>query len=465
MNNNSNLLIPLVLIICILTTGLLDASGIQIYVSDSKGDNSNQCNSPDIYCKTLNAVNIIAKLGTSSVDTIYIDVYSTLTSNLNIAQTSPQLVIRSLTSAQCTLQVDITSHFNITGNVAFKLIRFTQSEGSESSLSGGIISANLTSSAHKLEIINCVFDATKGYSGGALNIFASNQGQLNINESCVFSNCHCQGMGGAVSQSISTGAISKVSNIKFDTCESGIFGGAIYSTQENSTIELISVIILNCKSIQAGGIIASITKDTLTIKGSCSFTGCQALGNSGGCLSSTLQTGSSLEIQDATFDSCSCYQHGSGGAITIANSSDPAQGFGGAIFINTNANTATTGIASSQIRKIFAENESLRREKEVMESKYSEQIRILEDKLRDEKELKEDAQKTSKKSEEQLRREKIENREIKVQLQNEKEIELKLLEKEKERLKLEQQLRYEIEEKKELQERAEEAENAKKRRS
>lgn len=37
-------------------------------------------------------------------------------------------------------------------------------------------------------------------------------------------------MGGAVSQSISTGAISKVSNIKFDTCESGIFGGAIYST-------------------------------------------------------------------------------------------------------------------------------------------------------------------------------------------------------------------------------------------
>ncbi|KAA6383860.1 MAG: hypothetical protein EZS28_020614, partial [Streblomastix strix] len=127
--------------------------------------------------------------------------------------------------------------------------------------------------------------------------------------------------------------------------------------------------------------------------------------------------------------------------------------------INQNADTGAT---SAIIRKLRSENETLRREKEEIESKYSEQINVIQKKLRDEKELREEIENKLKLAEETVNKEKNEKMEVKIQLQNEKEIEAKLCEKESQRLILEQKLKYEQEYKQEASDRANRNEKDKK---
>ncbi|KAA6397159.1 MAG: hypothetical protein EZS28_007310, partial [Streblomastix strix] len=366
MKSNNNLLLPLVLIIYILTRDLLDVSGIQIYVSDSRGSDGNSCDSTDYYCKTLNADNILANIRTSSADTIYIDVYSTLTSNLNITQYSPQVVIRSLTDAQCTLLIDITAYFIIRGNVSFEGIKFTQTAG-VTYHSGGVIYASLSQQYHKLEIQNCIFEGTKGTTGGAIYGSLTYLSQVNLTN-CQFKNCYGSQSGGGVylTAYVSAGTCS-MSNIEFDTCSSIGSGGGMYYMSNVSDAEINGIRVRNCEAQRGGGLYLSVYKN-FTIKGVCSFTGCKTAGISSGSgplggaiyLITTFETGQ-FNFLNATFDSCTCSQPGCGGAIyidkqnasiilfnnlsfinckTVANETNATQGFGGAIFINTTSTTA-----------------------------------------------------------------------------------------------------------------------------
>ncbi|KAA6396689.1 MAG: hypothetical protein EZS28_007783 [Streblomastix strix] len=133
---------------------------------------------------------------------------------------------------------------------------------------------------------------------------------------------------------------------------------------------------------------------------------------------------------------------------------------------------------STQIRSLRSENDNLRRDKDEIESRYVEQIRSLESKLRDEKEQREQAENKVKQAELAEQQEKMEKMEMKIQLTDiikekdvalekemkekkialnklehhkndskeiEKEAESKLTEKEKERSVTEQSLQYKTE--------------------
>ncbi|KAA6377383.1 MAG: hypothetical protein EZS28_027091 [Streblomastix strix] len=127
--------------------------------------------------------------------------------------------------------------------------------------------------------------------------------------------------------------------------------------------------------------------------------------------------------------------------------------------LRSNDNVRTDSVtAAAQIRQLRMENEALRREKSEIASQYREQVIILESRLRDEKEQREAAEKHVEEEKEQSKKERNEKIELKIQLQDGQEMEKTLFEKEKEKRKIEQKLKYNIEEKEDAIRRAEKAE-------
>ncbi|KAA6359515.1 MAG: hypothetical protein EZS28_044958 [Streblomastix strix] len=123
---------------------------------------------------------------------------------------------------------------------------------------------------------------------------------------------------------------------------------------------------------------------------------------------------------------------------------------------------ALPGTMTAQIQKLLADNQTLQREKDEIESKFSEKIETLESSLQIEKEKREEAEERAQIAEEELIKEKKEKMDIKVRLENENEIEKKLIEKENDRKQIELKLKYETEAKNDAISKTEKAERSKK---
>ncbi|KAA6380743.1 MAG: hypothetical protein EZS28_023729 [Streblomastix strix] len=113
---------------------------------------------------------------------------------------------------------------------------------------------------------------------------------------------------------------------------------------------------------------------------------------------------------------------------------------------------------AAQNLKLSQEIEQLRKEKEEIESTFTDKIDSLEKKVQIEKEQKEEAEIKAKRAEENLIKEKKQKQDIKVKLENEELLERKLFEKENERKDFEIKLNYETLAKEEVIENANELE-------
>ncbi|KAA6394759.1 MAG: hypothetical protein EZS28_009714 [Streblomastix strix] len=147
-----------------------------------------------------------------------------------------------------------------------------------------------------------------------------------------------------------------ISNSLFNQCEQRS-GGAIYALIFSGGKLSINgqCNFTECKAVSGGGIYTEIRYGgEINIINQISFIDCSAL--QGGGIYSSIYDGT-LQIEDTTFDSCTCTQPGNGGGIslyqgsssiisitnstfidckTISNSSNQRYGWGGAIFIQTN---------------------------------------------------------------------------------------------------------------------------------
>ncbi|KAA6364188.1 MAG: hypothetical protein EZS28_040285 [Streblomastix strix] len=197
--------------------------------------------------------------------------------------------------------------------------------------------------------------------GGGIFIYFSEQGSMIVNN-VLFNYCETQNSGGGIYfEWIGNTQMKLIFNVtQFTNCQA-YQGGGIYAAiqSENSILELIGVKFENCKALEqfgGGGIYSYISQGSkLSIKDQCIFTICKTTQGSGGGFCSNIIDGT-LNIENTTFDRCTCTQPGNGGGIyliqgissiisitnssfidckSILNSSDQRYGWGGAIFIQT----------------------------------------------------------------------------------------------------------------------------------
>ncbi|KAA6375571.1 MAG: hypothetical protein EZS28_028902, partial [Streblomastix strix] len=288
------------------------------------------------------------------------------------------------------------SQIQITGQLEF--------ENCTSDLGGGLcfdIFDQATIDIDQMSFINCTAS-----EGGGLNVYINN-GDFSVTGPVIFQNCESQ-IGGGSSMIVQLYLEVKFTQIciegtliikdtTFDncTCTQPGNGGGIFATMqwENSILELIDLSFKNCHALdgyvyredmgRGGGLFVCVFSGSqLIMSGTCIFKNCSAV-NGGGiymyidsgwkvnikdqCIFSECKTSQSgggiysyiygiFNIEDTTFDSCSCIQPGNGGGIslyhgtssilsiinssfinckTIQNSSNQRYGSGGAIFIQT----------------------------------------------------------------------------------------------------------------------------------
>ncbi|KAA6374574.1 MAG: hypothetical protein EZS28_029899, partial [Streblomastix strix] len=219
---------------------------------------------------------------------------------------------------------------NLEGSLIRSLGELLFDNCSSSSIGGGAYfrTSNNDNSTIELNKLICI-DCTS-YDGGGLSIQFGSSTVLTLSGQASFTRCESIGNGGGIS---------------FSTLE------------ENVEIRLTRVMnFVDCVGYSGGGIfIQSFYKMILDISNSCTLLNCSSiLGNGGGIYSNIID--GSLNIEDTTFDRCTCTQPGNGGGIalipgtssiisitnssfinceTISNSSNQRYGWGGAIFIQT----------------------------------------------------------------------------------------------------------------------------------
>ncbi|KAA6370650.1 MAG: hypothetical protein EZS28_033823, partial [Streblomastix strix] len=200
------------------------------------------------------------------------------------------------------------------------------------------------------------------YQGGGIVVIVYGGRNLSISSSILFYNCKSNiddnGFGGGIYAQFngSESSIQITGQIQFENCSSSYLGGGMFIRIYNQQIiEINQISFKDCCAKQGGGIDVDIDSGgQLYIKNQSIFTGCKT-SQTGGGIYSKIYDGT-VNIEDTTFDSCTCIQPGDGGALalihglssiisitnssfidckTISNPLDQRYGWGGAIFIQT----------------------------------------------------------------------------------------------------------------------------------
>ncbi|KAA6381389.1 MAG: hypothetical protein EZS28_023084, partial [Streblomastix strix] len=324
--------------------GFFNTSGDAYYVS-STGSDTNPC-SLSQQCRTLNAANVKNNVNNASEYTVYILDNTTLSSNLEITQTStPRVFTNNPTSSTINskIQINTGGQFNITGSAHFEWITFTMQSG-VSNVDGGIINANLsTGGALYLRASNqaqAILSGTNFYncssifSGGGLFIVLYESVQLTISGTCLFYNCsntNSSGGGCFIQTSLNSNCtINITGELQFDQCKANEAGGMFLVDFGKGNTEINNLTFKDCnvKNSAGGGLQITIMSDAqVTITGKCTFLNCQCIGTSlitGGGGGLNLRVNGSGSIINFTgkfeFDQCKA-NYGGGIYISTQNSS------------------------------------------------------------------------------------------------------------------------------------------------
>ncbi|KAA6383163.1 MAG: hypothetical protein EZS28_021308, partial [Streblomastix strix] len=221
----------------------------------------------------------------------------------------------------------------------------------------------------QLEFENC-----SSKSGGGMRININNYATVVINQ-ISFKDCFASvGGGGCYINCLETGGIFSITGeLQFENCNSDLGGGMLIYIQSSTTLDINKISFQYCQSNQSGGgIMADIQiGGKLSISGISSFLNC--VSQNGGGIYSNINDGT-LNIEDTTFDRCTCSQPGNGGGIalyqgsssiisitnssfidckTISNSSDQRYGWGGGIFIQTSVTAENLNESNFIIRDLI----------------------------------------------------------------------------------------------------------------
>ncbi|KAA6380812.1 MAG: hypothetical protein EZS28_023661 [Streblomastix strix] len=226
------------------------------YVKDS-GSDTNEC-THSRQCQTLDADSITNNINNASSYTVYILDNTTLSSILEITQSSTPRTFRnySIDSTIISLiQINTGGQFSITGSAHFEYINFTMQSG-VSNAYGGVINANLGTALSTLEFLRCNFtDCYSTNMGGALYLVISNSAQATF-QLTGFYNCRSNYGGGMYSQVSSGAQITTLTGIcQFTYCESTLDGAGWYlkSLGDNYDVNITTIQFVGCKSSGAGG--------------------------------------------------------------------------------------------------------------------------------------------------------------------------------------------------------------------
>ncbi|KAA6379162.1 MAG: hypothetical protein EZS28_025311, partial [Streblomastix strix] len=254
------------------------------------------------------------------------------------------------------VQIYNGGQLSITGSTSFQNCESNQSGGGfYLQIQGGNVNFSSTD--------QIIFDNCKGKHGGGLLVIAEDDGQLSISSSILFNNCKSinidnNGYGGGfyLQSNGSESSILITGQIKFENCSSYLGGGMYIRIYNQSTAKINNTSFKDCSGEKGGGIYFSINEGgQISIKDQCLFRECKSISNNGGGIYSYIYDGT-INIQDTTFDICTCTQPGNGGALcliqesssiifiinssfinckTILNPLDQSYGWGGAIRIST----------------------------------------------------------------------------------------------------------------------------------
>ncbi|KAA6372977.1 MAG: hypothetical protein EZS28_031496 [Streblomastix strix] len=237
--------------------------------------------------------------------------------------------------------------------------QFIQCKGSN--ISGGAIYLFIYQEGQVI-ISNSSFNQCEALDGGGIGALIVSSGKMIIDGQCNFTDCKAifsEGSGGGICASIFdlNSQLTLKDGVKFERCTSSR-GGGIYAELKQGSILKINYSQYNqCQGSSSGGGIYGYVQlgGKIIIDGQCNFTECKSTSGNGGGICQNIYDGT-LNIEDATFDSCNCTQPGDGGALcifqnpnsiisitnssfinckTISNSLDQSYGWGGAIRIYT----------------------------------------------------------------------------------------------------------------------------------
>ncbi|KAA6388028.1 MAG: hypothetical protein EZS28_016445, partial [Streblomastix strix] len=221
----------------------------------------------------------------------------------------------------------------------------------------------LESKIFLLHFLNCQVvgdDSRDGYFGRGGGIFVEilSGAQLIISGPSQFKNCYASYRGGGCYLNCLTyGTQIQINGqLEFENCSSDSGGGMYIYIYDQVTVDIDQISFKNCSALSGGGLNSFIDRGgKVNIINWSIFIECKTSSGSGGGIFSDIIDGT-LNIEDTTFESCSCTKPGNGGGIsliqgtssiisianssfidckTISNSSDQRYGWGGAIFIQT----------------------------------------------------------------------------------------------------------------------------------
>ncbi|KAA6372095.1 MAG: hypothetical protein EZS28_032378, partial [Streblomastix strix] len=195
------------------------------------------------------------------------------------------------------------------------------------------------------------------YGGG---LFAHCQtAQLTFTGQVLFQNSWSYNSGGGCYLRSQNGSVNFNSDeqILFDSCHSQVGGGMFMHIYNNGLVSTNKIHFDNCSGLGTGGLYNHFRDGgQICIVNQCVFTDCRGSTSRAGGFLADMNDGI-INIKGTTFDSCTCNQLGSGGAIVVLQSSssiiqitnssfinckalldtsDLRYGWGGAIFIQTN---------------------------------------------------------------------------------------------------------------------------------
>ncbi|KAA6388031.1 MAG: hypothetical protein EZS28_016442, partial [Streblomastix strix] len=223
---------------------------------------------------------------------------------------------------------------------------------------GGGIFVQIFEHALLLMSETCLFkNCSSGFMGGGYcMICEETESNIQITGYLEFENCSSKS-GGGMFVYIDEQATVNINQISFKDCSAQSGGGLMTDIKNRGKFSISGISsFLNCESLNGGGIYSNIdSQGQLIIINQSIFTECKSISGSGGGIYSYLYEGT-INIEDTTFDRCTCTQPGNGGGIalyqgsssiisitnssfidckTISNTSDQRYGWGGAIFIQT----------------------------------------------------------------------------------------------------------------------------------
>ncbi|KAA6373660.1 MAG: hypothetical protein EZS28_030814, partial [Streblomastix strix] len=182
--------------------------------------------------------------------------------------------------------------------------KFIQCRGSSY---GGAIYLNINNEGYAT-ILNSSFDQCEAQYGGGIFVHVYTDGMLTIDEQCNFTQCKAIYEGGSVYCYIFgfNSQLTFEDGVKFEDCISAQGGGIYFSIDGGGQINIINQCLLaEGKSTQGSG---------------------------GGIYSQLF--GGSINIEDTTFDRCTCTQPGNGGGIALYQGYSSIISITNSLFIN-----------------------------------------------------------------------------------------------------------------------------------